>query len=212
MEKTNPQPSVNQPKTARGRQTLERIVKAAEKEFGKKGYHATTVNDIAARAKVAPGTIYIYFADKYLLYCHLLQQYGHEIRKNIAESTKGCTSRLEAERLGLLSFLKQLRAKPHLHTIIWESLYINPRLFVSYYETFAARYVARLDAAGDEITPMDTTVLAYMLMGIANFLGLKYVVFDKKADLEYVTDQALRLFRYGLAGREAAESERKSEA
>lgn len=191
---------MNKPKTSRGQSTMNRIIRAAETEFGRKGYHNTTVNDIALRAKVAPGTIYIYFDDKYSLYCHLLNQYGHQIRRSIAEATKGCKTRLEAEREGLLSFLKQVRRQPHMYQIIWESLYINPKLFVDYYETFARRYVGQLEESRDEILPMDNTVLAYMLMGISNFIGLKYVFFDKNADLERVVDEAMKFIRSGLSG------------
>lgn len=189
---------MNLPKTARGQTTMNRIIKAAETEFGKQGYYNTTINDIAVRAKVAPGTIYIYFTDKYSLYCMLLKRYGHDIRKAIAQKTEGCQSRLEAERLGLLAFLELVRTKPHMYKIIWESLFINPDLFVSYYENFAARYVTQLEEAKDEITPMDNTVLAYMLMGIANFVGLKYVFFDKDADLTRVVDEAMSFYRHGF--------------
>lgn len=188
------------PKTSRGLSTMNRIIKAAEKEFGKKGYYNTSVNDIATAAKVAPGTIYIYFEDKYSLYCHLLKQYGHEIRKNIAEATKNLKDRLEIEQTGLLSFLKQVRKQPHMYKIIWESLYINPDLFAEYYETFAKRYKTQLDHAGQDITQMDNTVLAYTLMGISNFIGLKYVFFDKDADLEQVVNEAMKFYRYGFCG------------
>lgn len=191
---------MNEPKTTRGQKTLNRIIKAAENEFGKKGYYNTTINDLAARAKVAPGTIYIYFSDKYSLYCHLLNRYGHEIRKKIAEDTAGCATRLDAERAGLLSFLRQVKKQPYMYQIIWESLYINPTLFVEYYESFALRYKTKLDESAGEITRMDNTVLAYILMGIVNFIGLKYVFFDKGADLEKVADQAMMFYRYGLSG------------
>lgn len=198
---------LNLPKTQRGLSTLNKIIKAAEKEFGKNGYHNSGMVDIAAAAGVAPGTIYIYFEDKYSLYCHLLQTYGHQIRKTIAEAVKGLTDRLEIERAGLLSFLKQVRRHPHMYKIIWESLYINPELFVNYYESFAARYKAQLDQAEGQITKMDNTVLAYILMGISNFIGLKYVFFDKNAPLEEVVDQAMNFYRHGFcgAGQEKAE-------
>ncbi len=190
--------STTSPKTARGQTTMNRIIRAAETEFGRKGYYNTGINDIALRAKVAPGTIYIYFEDKYSLYCHLLQQYGHHIRRNIAQHTKGLTDRLEIERAGLLAFLLHVRRKTHMYNIIWESLYINPRLFVDYYETFARRYKTQLDEAQGELTRMDTTVMAYVLMGIANFIGLKYVFFDKNADLEKVVDEVMLLLRHGM--------------
>lgn len=194
--------STTSPKTARGMATMNNIIRAAETEFGRKGYYNTSINDIALRAKVAPGTIYIYFEDKYSLYCHLLKQYGHQIRKNIAKHTEGLTNRLQIEREGLLAFLKHVRRKPHMYNIIWESLYINPKLFVHYYETFAQRYKAQLDQVSDELTDMDTTVMAYFLMGVSNFIGLKYVFFDKHADLDHVVDEVMKLLERGLLRRE----------
>lgn len=41
-----------------------RILDAAVEVFGRKGYHASTVADVAAEAGVAAGTIYLYFARK----------------------------------------------------------------------------------------------------------------------------------------------------
>lgn len=188
----------NPPKTERGMVTMNRIIKAAEQMFGKQGYYNTSMNEIATKAKVAPGTIYIYFDDKYSLYCHLLTQYGHSIRKEIARQTKDSGSRFETERQGLLAFLKLVRKRPHMYNIIWESLYINPALFAEYYESFAQRYKAQLDLARGEVTDMDNTVLAYVLMGIANFIGLKYVFFDKDADLEQVVDEVMKVYTHGI--------------
>ena len=42
----------------------ERIIAAAAKLFGEKGYHDTTTAEIAESAGVAAGTIYIYFSSK----------------------------------------------------------------------------------------------------------------------------------------------------
>jgi AcrR family transcriptional regulator len=42
----------------------QQIVKAAIERFGKQGYHATTISDIAERAGVSVGLIYQYFGDK----------------------------------------------------------------------------------------------------------------------------------------------------
>jgi len=42
----------------------ERIISAAARFFGEKGYHNTTTSEIAAAAGVAAGTIYIYFSSK----------------------------------------------------------------------------------------------------------------------------------------------------
>lgn len=194
------QPStlINLPKTERGMATLNRIISAAENLFGKMGYYNTSISDVAKRAKVSAGTIYIYFPDKFSLYRYLLTQYGHRIRREIAKGTQHLTDRLEIEREGLLIFLTMVRKRPHMYKIIWESLYIDGSLFKDYYESFAHRYISQLDTMNDQVTQMDHTVLSYALMGIANFLGLKYVFFDHDADLEHVVDEVTKLLRHGM--------------
>ncbi|GFN35307.1 TetR/AcrR family transcriptional regulator [Tepidimicrobium xylanilyticum] len=52
---------VNIPKTPRGQETMDKICRASEELFSQKGYYNTSITDIAQRAKVAPGTVYIYF-------------------------------------------------------------------------------------------------------------------------------------------------------
>jgi len=49
---------------------------------------------------------------------------------------------------------------------------------------------------------MDTTVMAYILMGISNFIGLKYVFFDKDADLNKVVHEVMKFLEYGMLGRD----------
>jgi AcrR family transcriptional regulator len=194
--------AVNEPKTKRGFNTRNKILKAAERTFGEKGYYGTSINDIATRAKVAPGTLYIYFKDKFTLYCYLLNQYNHlfrsEIAKKITESE--CKTRRDGERIGLLRFLEIIQKHPHIYNIIWESLYIDKKLFVDYYKTFAEHYKKNLDSAfrRGEIGEYDNELLAYLMMGIANFIGLRYVIFGKNTNLEEVVDEAMKVLDNGL--------------
>jgi TetR/AcrR family transcriptional regulator len=48
------------------------ILDAARLEFFERGFHRPTVDDIAARAQVSKGTIYLYFASKEEILAHLL--------------------------------------------------------------------------------------------------------------------------------------------
>jgi AcrR family transcriptional regulator len=49
------------------------IIEAARKVFAEKGYIATTVDEIAARAALAKGTIYVYFNSKEQIYNAVLE-------------------------------------------------------------------------------------------------------------------------------------------
>jgi AcrR family transcriptional regulator len=48
------------------------ILDAAREEFFEHGFHAPTVDDVAARAEVSKGTIYLYFVSKEEILAHLL--------------------------------------------------------------------------------------------------------------------------------------------
>jgi AcrR family transcriptional regulator len=48
------------------------ILTAARQEFFERGFHNPTVDDVAARAEVSKGTIYLYFDSKEAILAHLL--------------------------------------------------------------------------------------------------------------------------------------------
>ena len=191
---------VNYPKTKRGLATLNRICEAAEQTIYKKGYHATSINDITYRAKVAPGTFYIYFSDKLSLYKYLLSNYSHEIRQHIAICVKDAPNRKEAEREGLRAYFEFIQLKKHIHNIIWESLYIDKQLFIEYYTDFAQYYIKQILKAQEngQMKKYDPTVVAYILMGVSNFVGLNYVMFNEAKDFTYVVNEVIDILDKGL--------------
>ncbi|MBL4935493.1 TetR/AcrR family transcriptional regulator [Clostridium sp. YIM B02515] len=192
---------VNIPKTQRGQATLEKICSAAETLFYQKGYHDTSIVDITNLADIALGTFYIYFKDKYFLYKYLLLRYSHQIRMAISSETKNLKTRREAERVGLKTFLKYIRENKHAYNIIWESLYIDKNLFRDYYDNFADRYSQGIIKAQEEgeVIDSDPMVISYFLMGVSNFIGLKYVMFDEdNENFDHVVDKVMDILDKGL--------------
>ncbi len=55
------------------------ILAAAVRCFGRKGYDATTLDEIGAAAEVAKGTLYLYFRNKADLFATLLLDHGFDI-------------------------------------------------------------------------------------------------------------------------------------
>src|SRR5574341_1030071 len=77
----------------RERETLERrdaILAAARDLFFEHGIHRTTVDDVATRAEVAKGTVYLYFESKETILAHLLLEgldaLGESLEEAFAES------------------------------------------------------------------------------------------------------------------------------
>ena len=195
MDITPEKALVNQPKTVRGQETLNRICQAAEQVFYEKGYYETSINAITNLAKVSAGTFYIYFESKLMLYKYLLSQYGHRIRKHISLAVANCTTRRSAEREGLRAWLGFVAEHKYVFNITWESLFIDGSLFDEYYANFSAAYVGQLKKAREkgEVADIDPEVLSFALMGISNFIGLHWVVFKEERDLDHVVNEAMKI-------------------
>lgn len=193
---------VNFPKTKRGEATLEKICLSAENWFYTKGYHNTSIVDITNDSDIALGTFYIYFKDKFSVYKYLLLRYSRQIRRAIDTETTGLETRYEMEKIGLKTFLQFIRDNKHAYNIIWESLYIDRKLFVEYYDNFARRYISGITKAQEEgeLVNLDPMILSYVLMGVANFIGLKYVMFDddNSTDIDKLVDEVMKVLESGL--------------
>lgn len=73
---------------ARARQTKERLLKAALREFSARGYHGAKVDTIASKAKANKQRIYAYFGNKEKLFAAVLTHAFSEIieeEKHLAE-------------------------------------------------------------------------------------------------------------------------------
>ena len=52
------------------------ILSAAHRVFAEKGFHEATIDEVAKAAKVAKGTVYLYYRSKHDLYWAALQATG----------------------------------------------------------------------------------------------------------------------------------------
>lgn len=170
------------PKTKIGQHKMDVLVASAEELFAEKGFYDTSVADICKHAHTAVGTFYIYFATKTDVYRCLLDKYQAEIKNLLAESIKDCTTRFEKERNGIKCFVKYAVSNPTIYKVIWGSLSIDEKMFHDYYVSFAKSYIYGLQSGEDEISIDDYTTLAYALMGLSNFLGLRAIFENMTAD------------------------------
>lgn len=193
-------PLVNLPKTQRGQETLDNLCAAAERVFYKKGYHNSTIKDITKEAQIGLGTFYIYFSDKKSLYVYLLSDYSKFIRKAISKRIAHLTDRRDIEREGLIAFLEVVRDNQYIYNIIWESLYIDKQLFVDYYNDFASHYINYIEQAQSEevMRKLNPETVAFVLMGIANFVGLRYTMFEKREDFDDIASDVATIYNEGL--------------
>ena len=88
------------------------ILSAAVKSFALAGYHRTRVTDIARRAGVADGTVYIYFSSKKDILISLFQNLMNTFVDNLKDELSHCQNATEKLSTIISYHLKTLYANP----------------------------------------------------------------------------------------------------
>lgn len=193
----------NIPRRKDGILTFNKILKASEELFSERGFYATSINLIIEKANVSTGSFYMYFRDKSAVYKYLIELYGKKIRDSIKRATFNAKSRYEEERNGLKAFLMFVINNPVCYKIFWESMYVDLDIFSGYYIRFAKGYEKALNKWKDKNQirkDLDLSNVSYMLMGIANFVGLKVLFENLKTDteIELIVDDCMKMLENGI--------------
>jgi len=191
------------PKTARGRKTQAKILRAAEIEFGERGFHEASITSITQRAKVALGTFYVYFESKEELFRALVIYMGKLTRATISEKIGDAPDRITAERRGIEAFIEFTRANKNNFRIINEAQFVAEDAYRDYYRVFASAYQDNLIASGEEgeITSGHEEERAWALIGMNVFLGMSYGLWDESKPAKEIADAIGDMIAYGLAGK-----------
>lgn len=191
------------PKTSRGERTRRRILDAAERQIGERGFADTSVASITQEADVAQGTFYVYFRSKEEVLRELVLRMGRRLRRALTLATSGASDRLEVERRGIHAFFAFVRANPDLYRVVGESQFVDPVAYRRYYEDFAKAYRVALDAAAarGEIAPGDSEARAWVLMGLSDMAGRRYALWDRQAPFDEAAEAVFDFVAHGLVPR-----------
>jgi AcrR family transcriptional regulator len=195
------------PVTERGRATRQAILEAAESTIAEFGYEKASVAEITRRAGIAQGTFYVHFPDKKAAFLELVRHVNHEVRKNGAQAIQGLTSRGDMERAGFAAFFERVLAEPSVYRIIRQAEFVDAETHRSHYATLAEPYAAGLRRAMDEgqiADDVNPELLAYLLMGIAEFMGMKMVLWEERLPETEAFDQLMAFILRGLGAKEAS--------
>ena len=192
-----------QAKTSRGEATRQKLLAAAEEIFGTKGYFRTSVVDITLKAGVAQGTFYVYFPGKKDIFEELVKELSHNLRQEISRAVTGVKNRMEAEERGLAAFFVFIKEHRNLYRIVQEAQFVDEELYKWYYRRFAQGYLKGLEGAmtSGEFRYLDPETVAYALIGMAEFLGRRWVLWEEREMPPEVLEAALTMVMQGLLPR-----------
>lgn len=186
--------------TPRGQRTRAKLLDAAERVFGEQGFERASIVEITRTAGVAQGTFYVYFESKHSVYAQLVETLGRLLRQRLAEAVSGLDSRMKVEEAGFEAFLEFIQEHRHLYKIVRQAEFVDEALYRSYYTKLAEGYVEGLRAAmsDGEFASLDPDAIAYALMGIFDFIGMRWVLWQGELPPPEVRRDVLAFVGSGL--------------
>jgi AcrR family transcriptional regulator len=178
------------------------IIKAAAHTFGRKGFHATTLEEIAAHLKVTKASLYYYFSTKEeLLYeVHLLsmQDLLHRVEK-VLEKESSPVTKLQAMVTEHLKIL----AGDYEGAILLQQEYELPPKYREEIIRLRDRYeqqmlgVIREGVLERVFRVKDPRIMVRMLLGSVNWF-LRWYRADGRLSVDEIADAYMDAIFYGL--------------
>lgn len=165
------------PRTARGRDTMERLLRGAEEVFRQRGYEGASVSAICRHVGVAQGTFYLYFASKEDVYVRLVEELQTRLLGRLRAARTGGSPVQQLLR-SYDALLDGVVENAGLVQVFREAEFVRPEIPMRFYATLCgelAQVVEEGIAAGS-FRKLDPEVVAYGVLGAVLFLSLRFVL------------------------------------
>ncbi|MFH1761999.1 MAG: TetR/AcrR family transcriptional regulator [bacterium] len=184
----------------------EHILGAAQKLFATRGYHISTVDDIAEAAGLAKGTIYLYFKTKQELFLCLAKERLELMFKNIysclEQKTEYREKILEVVKTHL-SFFEQnhdffkivMASRGHFDPGVKEDLHVKIMEGFHKYVRILGRAIT---GCGANLVTKDTAFLGGMLLGMTNSTIMQWMMMGQPKGLVKKADIICKIFFKGI--------------
>jgi len=184
--------------TASARRT--QLVEIARALFAKRGFEATSVEEIAARAKVSKPIVYEHFGGKEGLYAVLVDREMDHVVTRIAEAISTGTPRERVER-AVLAFLTYVRDQPDGFVVLSRDAPVTlahggmSSLLNDVAERVADVFATTFKKAGYD--SKTAPIYAHALVGMVTFVG-QWWIEVRKPPIEEVASHIAALAWMGL--------------
>ena len=184
--------------TASARRT--QLIEISRGVFAKRGYEATSVEEIAARAKVSKPIVYEHFGGKEGLYAVLVDREMDHVVARISEAISSGTPRERVERAAL-SFLEYVRDHPDGFVVLSRDAPVTlarggmSSLLNDVAERVSNVFTTTFKKAGYD--PQTAPIYAHALVGMVTFVG-QWWTETRKPPVEEVASHLAAMAWMGL--------------
>lgn len=183
----------------------EAILRAAIKVFATKGYFNSKVADIASQAKIADGTVYLYFKSKeeilHSIFDRMMAEFISEGKKEIAELVQADE---KIRRIAELH-LERLGADKDLAVVFQVQLRGSIKFMQEFSAAGFAKYLDIIKSSFEEgqkqgvfRKDLNATVCSKILFGALDEMVTNWILSKKKYDLKPLADEVLKVFFGGV--------------
>ena len=171
------------------------ITEAAVEVFAEKGFHQARVSDIARRAGVADGTIYLYFKNKEDLLLSIFEEKMDEMLTGLGEALAGIDDPLDRIRVFAQFHFRQVRENRAAAEVLQIELRLSNKFLKEYrpeklwaYLGVFGQIVRDGQARGLFREELDSFISMWAFFGAMDEIAMQWVL-SKKAD-RFSLDQA----------------------
>jgi AcrR family transcriptional regulator len=186
------------PAAERRRQLLD----VALAEFARRGYHETSMNDVADAAGVTKPVLYQHFGSKRDLYQELLEDVGGRLEAAIAEATAGARGPREQVEVGLSAYFHFVAHEQAAFNLLFGGGTRRDDEFADAarrVEAGIAAFIAELIRV-EGLDPAHRTLLAHGLVGAAESTSRYWVANGLEPSADHLAAQVADLLWAGLRG------------
>ena len=183
-----------------------KIINAATKVFAKKGFFNARISDIAKEAKVADGTIYLYFNNKFDI---LISVFDEEISNMISQINKLLDKEQEPKKMLAIFITKHLtmmKKNRNLAEVIQIELRQSSKIIKNYRNSTFNEYlniIASIIKRGQDKrtyrTDIEPDIVKMVVFGALDEAARTWSTPSQtKYSADEITDQLINIFHSGL--------------
>jgi AcrR family transcriptional regulator len=180
------------------------ITEAARELFSEFGYKSVSMDQIAAKANIAKGTLYLYFKSKDDLFNSLAQEFIYSIKEFIDKIEEKHLSLLEEIHEVIYTLLIYRKNQKFLYKIAQEAKEMrtpSAREAVRMIDDEILNYIdKRLKAAVDQkiIKPVNTSVTAFVVLKVYSALAFEWEEEHTALNEKEIAESVSSFFKGGL--------------
>ena len=181
------------------------LISAAIEVFSYEGFQSSRVADIAEKAGVATGTVYLYFRNKDDILMTIFQEFIESKLGIIKEKLEREDSLLKKLYRFLNLHIDFLMREPLFAKLMAVELYQNSKFKLKYpdfkplsmYQEYLEEIIEQ-GVANHEIRGINPQAMAYVILGTMHYLIMEWILEDKTFDLEEMRDNISSIVLEGL--------------